>query len=259
MKTILRFVLGFLAFAAVIPAEVRSQNSPVVTVSAADSTAVEGGDDGAMFVVRRSGGTQNSLRVFYRVLGNARNALDYEKIEASVVIPAGSREVTIEIIPLDDELEEITERVAVQLKPAPRGARKYRLGASQRAAVEIVDNDQPLEAPLPRIWLGLQDRTPDPGLLPTYRAPAQIRILVTDSSPYTIDTVEIFANDASLVVLENPNPGRRYVNPRDSSDSARFKFAWSDVSAGTYTLTARGLTTDGREVFADPITVIVHP
>jgi len=259
MKTILCLVLGFLAFAAITPTEARSQGSPVVTVSAPDSTAAEGGGDAAMFVVRRSGGTQNSLRVYYRVLGDARNALDYEKIEGSVVIPAGSREVTIEIIPLDDELEEITERAAVQLKPAPRGARKYRLGAAQRAAVEIVVNDQPLEAPLPRIWLGLHNPPLGPGLLPNYRAPAQVRILVTDSSPYTIDTLEIFANDQSLVVLRNPNPGRRFVNPRDSSDVARFKFAWSSVPAGTYTITARGITTDGREVFADPITVIVRP
>jgi len=259
MKTILRLVLGFLAFAVITPTEVRSQGSPVVTVSALDSTAAEGGGDAASFVVRRSGGTQNPLRVFYRVAGNARNSLDYEKIESSVVIPAGSREVTIEIIPLDDELDEITERVAVQLKPAPRGARKYRMGAAKRAAIEIVDNDEPLEAPLPRIWLGLHNPPLGPDLLPNYRAPAQVRILVTDSSPYTIDTVEIFANDESLVVLENPNPGRRYVNPRNSSDVARFKFAWSNVSAGTYTLTARGITTDGRQVFADPITVVVQP
>ena len=256
MKTILWATLGFLALAAITPAE--AARLPVVTVSAVDSTAVEGGDDTAMFVVRRTGGVQNPLRVFYRIAGNARNGLDYERLDASVVIPAGSREVTIEITPLDDELLENTEFVGLQLKPAPRGVRKYRLGAAQRAAVEIVDDDQPLEAPLPRIWLGLQDRTPDPGLLPTYRAPAQIRILVTDSSPYTIDTVEIFADDESLVVLENLNPGRRYVNPRDPSDGARFKFAWSNVSAGTYTITARGVTTDGREVFADPITVIVH-
>lgn len=259
MKTILRLVLGFLTFAAITPTEARSQGSPVVTVSALDRTAAEGDDDTASFVVRRSGGTQNPLRVFYRVAGNARNALDYEKIEGSVVIPAGSQQVTIEIIPLDDELDEITERVALELKPPPRGARKYRLGASQRAAVEIVDNDEPLEAPLPRIWLGLHNPPLGPGLLPNYRAPARVRILVSDSSPYTIDTVEIFANNESLVVLENPNPGRRYVNPRNSSDVARFKFAWSNVSAGTYTLTARGITTDGQQVFADPITVVVHP
>lgn len=259
MKTILYLLFGFLAFAAITPVEVRSQGSPVVTVSAVDSTAVEGSDDAAMFVVRRSGRIQNPLRVFYLVGGNARNGLDYELVERSVVIPAGSREVTIEVAPLDDELLESTEFVSVQLKPAPRNVRKYRIGATRRAAVQILDDDQPLDAPLPRIWLGLQNRGPETDLLPNFRAPAQITILVTDGFPFTIDTVEIFANDESLVVLENPNPGRRFVNPRDPLDSARFKFAWSNVSAGIYTLTARGITTDGRQVFADPITVTVQP
>ena len=58
----------------------------------------------------------------------------------AVLIPAGSHETTIEIIPLDDGLQERTERVAVHLKPAPR---KYRLGAAQRRVIEILDNDQP--------------------------------------------------------------------------------------------------------------------
>ena len=56
------------------------------------------------------------------------------------MIPAGSHEETIEIIPLVDGLQERTERVAVHLKPAPR---KYRLGAAQRRVIEILDNDQP--------------------------------------------------------------------------------------------------------------------
>ena len=131
MKTILYLLFGFLAFAAITPVEVRSQGSPVVTVSAVDSTAVEGSDDAAMFVVRRSGRIQNPLRVFYLVGGNARNGLDYELVERSVVIPAGSREVTIEVAPLDDELLESTEFVSVQLKPAPRNVRKYRIGATR--------------------------------------------------------------------------------------------------------------------------------
>lgn len=180
MKTILRVVLGFLAFAAITPAEVRSQGSPVVTVSATNETVIEGGDDAAVFVVRRSGGIQNSLRVFYLIGGNARNGLDYENLERSVVIPAGSREVTIAVVPLDDELLESTEFVALQLRPAPRRARKYRLGAARRAAVQILDNDQPLEAPLPRIWLGLQSPERETDLVPNYRAPAQITILVMD-------------------------------------------------------------------------------
>ena len=72
--------------------------------------------------------------------GNARNGADYERLQGSLVIPAGSSEATIEIIPLDDGLQERTERVAVHLKPAPR---KYRFGAAHRRVIEILNNGQP--------------------------------------------------------------------------------------------------------------------
>jgi len=66
--------------------------------------------------------------------------VDYERLESSVEIPAGSHEATIEILPLDDGSQERTERVAVHLKPAPR---KYRFGAPHRRVIEILDDDQP--------------------------------------------------------------------------------------------------------------------
>jgi hypothetical protein len=121
----------------------RKRGPPIVTLNVIEPTAFEGGDGAAAVAVRRSHGIENPLRVHYRVMGSARNGADYERVEGSVVIPAGSHEATIEVVPLDDELEETTERVAVHLKPAPRHGRKYRLGASPRRVVEIVDNDQP--------------------------------------------------------------------------------------------------------------------
>jgi hypothetical protein len=122
-----------------------------------------------------------------------------------------------------------------------------------------LDNDLSAPANLPRLWLGLRNRAPRPRFPNNFVAPAQVTILITDGAPYTIETVELFANDESLAVFENPNPGQRFVNPRNSRDSARFKFPWSNVSAGAYTITARGTTIDGHQVFADPITLIVRP
>jgi hypothetical protein len=118
----------------------RNPRPPFVTLNVTERTAAEGEDGAAALVVRRSNRIENDLRVFYRVTGTARNGADYERLEGSVLIPAGSNEATIEIIPLDDGLRERTERVAVQLKPAPR---KYRSNGAQRRVVEIVDNDQP--------------------------------------------------------------------------------------------------------------------
>jgi solute carrier family 8 (sodium/calcium exchanger) len=121
----------------------RKRGPAIVTLNVTERTAFEGGNGAAAVAVRRSHGIENPLRVHYRVTGSAWNGGDYERLEGSVVIPAGSHEATIEVVPLDDELEERTERVAVHLKPAPRHGRKYRLGAAPRRVVEIVDNDRP--------------------------------------------------------------------------------------------------------------------
>jgi len=118
----------------------RNRRPPIVTLTVAERATIEGGNGAGALLVQRSNGIENPLRVFYRVTGSARNGADFERLEGSVVIPAGSYEGTIEIIPLDDGLRERTERVTVHLKPAPR---KYRLGAAQRRTVEILDNDQP--------------------------------------------------------------------------------------------------------------------
>jgi hypothetical protein len=118
----------------------RKARPPIVTLNVTERTTVEGEDGAASLVVRRSSGIENPLRVNYRVTGTARNGADYERLEGSVVIPAGSLEAPIEIIPLDDGLQERTERVAVHLKPAPR---KYRFGGAQRRVIDILDNDQP--------------------------------------------------------------------------------------------------------------------
>jgi len=120
-------------------APTRKSRPPIVTLNVTERIAVEG-QGVAELVVRRNSGIENDLRVLYRATGTAHNGTDYERLEGSVVIPAGSHEATLEIIPLDDELQERTERVAVQLKPAPR---KYRLGAAHRRVIGILDNDQP--------------------------------------------------------------------------------------------------------------------
>ncbi len=248
MKGILLLLLGLIAFATAAPAQTRSR--PTVTLTVMEPTATEG-EGSAVLVVRRSGGTENPLRVFYGVGGNARNSLDYEKLDLSVVIPAGSNEATIEIIPLDDDIHEARERVVLRLRPAPGNRPKYRIGGAQSRAIEILDNDLSAPNRLPPLSLGLRN--------PDYVAPGQVTILIRDGSPYTIESVELFANEQSLAVFENPNPGRRYVNPRNSLDTARFKFNWSDVPVGAHTITARGTTTDGHQVFADPISFIVRP
>ena len=154
-----------------------AQTRPTVTLTVAQPTVIEGQGIGGVLVVRRSQGTEDSLRVFYRLSGNARNGVDYERLPGSVEIPAGSEQATIEIIPRDDSRREPTERVGVQLRPAPRNSRRYRLGASRAQVIQILDNDQPAGpqpppgAGRPPVWFPLPGLLTNPTNAPTVPTP----------------------------------------------------------------------------------------
>jgi hypothetical protein len=137
MKNILWLLSALIAFATASSAQT------TVTLTVTQPTATEGQGGAAVLVVRRSQVTGTSLRVFYRVSGNARNGVDYERLPGAVDILAGSNEATIEIVPLDDTRREPTERVTVQLRPAPRNSPQYRLGGRRAQTIQILDDEQP--------------------------------------------------------------------------------------------------------------------
>ncbi|MCX7721660.1 MAG: Ig-like domain-containing protein [Verrucomicrobiae bacterium] len=99
----------------------------------------------ATFVVRRSGSTNSTLTVFYRVSGTASNGVDYVRLPGSVTIPAGRRAAHVVVVPVDDELHEPLESVVVELIPSLIEVYPppYRVGRPARAAAVIVDNDAP--------------------------------------------------------------------------------------------------------------------
>lgn len=138
MKSILWLLSALMAFATASSAQ-----TVTLTFALGQSTVTEGQGGAGVLVVRRTQGTEDSLRVFYRLSGNARNGVDYERLPGSVEIPAGSAEATIEIIPLDDNRREPTERVTVQLRPAPRNSPQYRLGGRRAQTIQILDDEQP--------------------------------------------------------------------------------------------------------------------
>jgi hypothetical protein len=142
---------------------------PVVSIIARDAVASEGtncvrwigwsntggstnfcGTNTATFVVRRSGGTNESLTVAYEISGTASNGADYLALSGVVTIPAGSRAAEISIVPVDDALREHTETIRLGLRVASSSApdshdalRTYTIGWPARASVILVDNDQP--------------------------------------------------------------------------------------------------------------------
>ena len=107
----------------------------VVSVTGS-GTANENGPRSAKFVIARAGAATNPLRVFFHLGGVALNAVDYQGVPSSAVIPAGAKSATVTIIPILDSLGEGTEDVTLTLLPGAG----YSLGRTGLiAAVPILD------------------------------------------------------------------------------------------------------------------------
>jgi hypothetical protein len=124
---------------------------PVVNVSAPDSFAAEPSAsaiavlDTATFRVSRSGPTNALLAVGYTLYGTAQNGVDYERLAAFVVIPAGRRSAEVTVRPLADNLSEDIESIVIQLMPPPPvaldPAQQYTIGTRDRAGAVLADAD----------------------------------------------------------------------------------------------------------------------
>lgn len=138
---------------------------PRVTLTAADPIAAEGTNcivwtghtndpaitnvrpiNTALFVVRRTGPTNDALTVHYHIGGTASNGVDYLELPGVVTIPAGRRGAEIRVVPIDDALPEPTETVLLGLRLPPEATNPpppYYIGWPDRAGAVIVDNDGP--------------------------------------------------------------------------------------------------------------------
>jgi hypothetical protein len=102
------------------------------------------------FEVRRSGPTNESLKVYFEVptvspTGAAHIAtpgVDYVALKSPVEIPAGQFATYFHVEAIDDTLVEGPEQVLVKLVNAPSDARFYQIDSEHsQAAVTITDND----------------------------------------------------------------------------------------------------------------------
>lgn len=140
---------------------------PVVTIVARDGYASEGGwswtrntpvssfdtnsngeiwwitdwhTNTATFVVRRDGGTNSDLTVFYNVEGTAANGIDYARLPGHVTIPAGRYSARITIWPVNDDLKEDLETIVLRLIPSPAAALSYSIGRPAMAGAVLADS-----------------------------------------------------------------------------------------------------------------------
>ncbi len=114
---------------------VRPMLVATVTVHAVLDTAEGSSTPGEFRISQNSTAT---VRVFYDILGTARNGTDYERIPNHVDVPANGS-VRIFIRPIDDALDEEDETVTLDLIDTTN----YDPGSPSRATISIADNDVP--------------------------------------------------------------------------------------------------------------------
>jgi hypothetical protein len=234
-------------------------NTIVLTIDPVDPVATEQDprldvvSDPALLVVRRHGPTNVALQVYYRVGGSASNGVDYARLSGEVAMPAGATTAEIFIDAIDDSLVEGTETVIVTLtEPAciaihPPPPECYRVGRPDRAAAYIRDNDSmPSNAP-PMV------RITAPTNSARFPAGSDIRIdaVTVDRDGY-VPRVEFFASGSKIGEQEI-----HFVQPPPDGTPIEFSFVWSNVVAGSYTLTVKATDNEGAMAFSAPVGIRV--
>jgi hypothetical protein len=164
---------------------------PSVTIQAIDNEGREADGDPAVFAVRRSAAGTGALTVFLAVGGSANNGQDYQKVNSSVVIPAGQVETRITISPIQDSAEEGSETVILSLV----NNAAYQVAGPNSAQVLILDT--PIDHP-PTISQ-IPDQTMAEGSSP---GPISVTIADPETSPFDL-TLSATSSNANLVGPED--------------------------------------------------------
>jgi hypothetical protein len=108
-------------------------DTPLISVTAFDSTASETGPDLATFRFARTGSTVASLTVTFTVTGTATNGTDYQGVPVTVTFAAGQATADLFVVPLPDATAEGSETVVVSITDGAA----YDLGSPATATVTI--------------------------------------------------------------------------------------------------------------------------
>ncbi len=224
---------------------------PVVTITAYRAQCVESpttsSTNTGVFLVSRNGQTNNSLTVFYGISGTASNGVDYTTLPGSATIPAGSLSTSVLVVPIDDNLVEGTETVVLSLTDSPIAGPGivYTIGSPSSATVSILDNDT--NPPPPNIPPTVHITSPTNGA--AFTAPTNIHLYATaaDLDGHVV-TVQYFVGNTGLGIV---------TNTQTSSTTNLSSLYWSNVVAGSYTLTAVATDNSGAQTTSEPINISV--
>lgn len=93
-------------------------SKPKVSVTAFNAEAFEPSSP-ATILVARTGDLSQPLAVKLKTAGTATSGVDYQALPASITIPAGLAEVSLDIVPIDDRIGEPVETIVVYLESDP--------------------------------------------------------------------------------------------------------------------------------------------
>ena len=120
-----------------------SSGSQKVNIQANDPLADYGGSNGGQFTVSVTGSTASDLEVFYTIHGTAINGVNYNTINNSVIISAGSNSATITITPILISGGSAYQTVFLSLDKNS----KYMVDANYHAVVTILNGSIDNKAP----------------------------------------------------------------------------------------------------------------
>ncbi len=189
----------FMVDSAHASAEVRITNYNALPTVSLDATTPETREPSpnvrvapGVFTVRRTGDTGSPLTVYLSYEGSATASKDYRELPQSIIIPAGAAESQLLVEPIDDDLVEGDESVAVSLPLVPFAFDTgYSVNPEHRAAkVVIHDNDS---AP-PRTIIRISARDPEATeLSPLVDAIDPARFEITRDGPTNNDVLVFFS------------------------------------------------------------------
>jgi Calx-beta domain/Domain of unknown function (DUF4114)/von Willebrand factor type D domain len=116
--------------------------TPTVSLSITDADAAETltgqPANPGQFTLTRTGVTTADLAVNYTLTGTATNGTDYQNLTGTATFKAGSDKATLDINPIDDNIDEGNETVILTLAD---GGTNYKLDPIQAGTLSIVDNE----------------------------------------------------------------------------------------------------------------------
>ncbi|MEI2580246.1 glycosyl hydrolase family 28 protein [Scytonema sp. PRP1] len=110
-------------------------NPTIVNITANKIYASKAGDTGE-FIVTRTGGKNQALRVKYTIRGTAKNGRDYKTISHYVTIPPGAASAKIPIQPIRKNKNQGLKTVFLSLENLPNTT-EYMLGSNFHAVANI--------------------------------------------------------------------------------------------------------------------------